>query len=54
MCLYHCFYITQPQPKTFYIMEVTGMGTVKFFENPAQRFFVHTDAIIFYFYLTNW
>ena len=47
MRVYHGFHITESEPETFYIMDVTRMCAVKFFEDPAERFFVHPNAIVF-------
>ncbi len=35
--------------KTFYIMNVACMGSVKFFENSVKGFFVHANSIILNF-----
>ena len=42
------FHITHAEAKSFYIMQVTGMGAVKFFEYTFNRFLAHTYAIIFH------
>src|SRR5579862_4206272 len=47
VCVDHCFHITQSQSKTFYIMHVSCMGTIKFFKYPSLRFFIHSNSIVF-------
>ena len=41
------FYITQPESKPFYIVDVSCMGTVKFLKNSFYRFATHTNTIVF-------
>ena len=44
--LNHRFYVAESKAKTLNIVDVAGVGTVKFLENTIERFFVHTDAVV--------
>ena len=44
------FDVAKPQTKSFNVVNVSGVGAIEFFENAVQRFFVHANSVIFYFY----
>ncbi len=46
--VYDGLHITQTKSKSFYIMDITGMGAVKLLEDAAHRFFSHTNTIVFH------
>src|SRR5205085_1972959 len=47
MRLHHSLYIAKAQAKSFYVMNIAGMGTIEFLKDAAQCFFIHTDTIVF-------
>ena len=50
MSIYHGFYIAQAETEALYIVDIAGMSPVKFFKNTVNRFLIHADTVVFYFY----
>ena len=43
---HHGFYVAEAEAKALHIMQVAGMGPVKFLEYTRLGLFVHTNAIV--------
>lgn len=46
----HGLNITQPKTKTFYVMDITRMGTEELLKDSVQGFLIHANTIVFYLY----